>query len=142
MHMKKLSLLLTALLIAGCSEAAKPPRNADMEGAGARIVIGSGDSIPGHSQYVTLGQVRARCMKNREASYISAEDVIADGNLQRAAYRTYGSQVDAIVGANVLYVSHPTLVNPLFDAEGHLECEGTAIHFTGEPAGESTARSH
>jgi hypothetical protein len=128
--MKKLSLLLMAIVITACSEAAKPPRDAAMEGAGARIIIASRDSIPGDSQYVSLGKVRAHCMKNLpEASPITAADVIADGNLQRSAYRTYGSQVDAIVDTNISYVRDYTQLLPLFNYEGHLECEGTAIHF-------------
>lgn len=132
--MKNLSLLLVAIVITACSEAVA------MDAPTSKIVITSGDSIPGHSQFVILGKVRAQCMENSRSSHITAADVIADGALQRSAYRAYGSQVDAIVEANLLYVSHPTLVNPLFDAEGHFECEGTAIHFTGEPAGQSTAR--
>jgi hypothetical protein len=131
--MKTLSLLLMAIVITACSEAVA------MEAPTSRIVITSGDSIAGHSQFVILGKVRAHCMENPKDSDITAADVIADGNLQRSAYRAYGSQVDAIVQANVFYVSHRTLVNPLFDAEGHLECEGTAIHFTGEPVGQSTS---
>jgi len=133
--MKNLSLLLVAIVITACSEAVA------MDAPTSRIVITSGDSVPGHSQFIILGKVRAHCIENSSrASHVTAADVIADGALQRSAYRAYGSQVDAIVEANLLYVSHPTLVNPLFDAEGHFECEGTAIHFTGEPAGQSTAR--
>jgi hypothetical protein len=132
--MKTLSLLLVAIVITACSEAVA------MDACTSKIVITSGDSIPGHSQFVILGKVRAHCMDNSRSSHVTAADVIADGALQRSAYRAYGNQVDAIVEANLLYVSHPTLVNPLFDAEGHFECEGTAIHFTGEPAGQSTAQ--
>ena len=128
--MKTLSLLLIAIVMTACGEAVA------MEAPTSRIVITSGDSIPGHSQFVILGKVRAHCMENLKTSHVTAADVIADGNLQWAAYRAYGSQVDAIVEANVFYVRHPTLVNPLFDAEGHFECEGTAIHFNGEAAGQ------
>jgi hypothetical protein len=132
--MRNQSWLLVAIVITACSEAVA------MDAPTLRIVITSEDSIPGHSQFVILGKVRAPCMGNSRSSHVTAADVIADGALQRSAYRAYGSQVDAIVEANLLYVSHPTLVNPLFDAEGHFECEGTAIHFTGESPGQSTAR--
>lgn len=137
--MKKLSLLLTAVVITACSEAAKPPRDADTGGVSPRIIIGSGDSIPGHSRYVTLGKVRAHCMKNPEAGYITAADVIAGGELERSAYRTYGSQVDAIVQIDISYVTDYAQWSSLFDYEGHhFECEGTAIHFETGP----TVRSH
>jgi hypothetical protein len=139
--MKTLSLLLVAILITACSAAAQPANDTQMEGGAARIIIASGDSIPGHSQFVTLGKVRARCMQDPEAGNITAADVIADGNLQRSAYRTYGSQVDAIIETNMFYVTGKKRL-PLFDHEGHLECEGTAIHFQAEPAGGTAARSH
>ena len=129
-HMKTMSLLLVAIVITGCSEAAKPPRDAAMEAATARMSIASGDNVPGNPQYVTLGKVRAHCMENPQASYITATDIIADGDdLQQAAYRKYGSQVDAIVDANIFHVSNYKQRYPLFYDEGHFECEGTAVHF-------------
>jgi len=141
--MKTMSLLLVAMVITACSEAAKPPREAAMEAATARMFIASGDSVPGDPQYVTLGKVRAHCMENPEASYITATDIIADGDdLQQAAYRKYGSQVDAIVDANIFHVSNYKQRSPLFYDEGHFECGGTAVHFNGEQAQPIATRSH
>jgi hypothetical protein len=140
--MKKMSLLLVALIIASCSEAAKPSRDAAMEAATARMVIASGEKVPGNPQYVTLGKVRARCMENPQASYVTATDIIADGNdLQQAAFREYGSEVDAIVDANIFHVSNYEQRYPSFYDEGHFECEGTAIHFQGEQTARTAARS-
>jgi len=141
--MKTMSLLLVAMVITACSEAAKPPREAAMEAATARMFIASGDSVPGDPQYVTLGKVRAHCMENPEASYITATDIIADGDdLQQAAYRKYGSQVDAIVDANIFHVSNYKQRSPLFYDEGHFECEGIAVHFQGEQTARIAARSY
>ena len=133
--MKTVSLLLVAILITACSEAAKPPRDTAMEAASARVFVASGDNVSGNPLYVTLGKVRAHCMENPQASYITATDIIADGDdLQQAAYRKYGSQVDAIVDANIFHVGNYKQRYPLFYDEGHFECEGTAVHFKGEQA--------
>jgi hypothetical protein len=138
--MKKMSLLLVALIITACSEAAKPPRDAAMEAATARISIASGDNVPVNPQYVTLGQVRAHCMETPQA--VTAADIIADGDdLRQAAYRKYGSQVDAIVDANKYHVRNYQQIFPLFDYESYLECEGTAVHFTGEQGQPIATRS-
>ena len=61
---------------------------------------------------------------------------------KQAAYRTYGSQADAIVDADMFYVIDYAERFPLFDKEGHLECEGTAIHFQEENPARIAARSH
>jgi hypothetical protein len=141
--MKKMSLLLVAITIAGCSEAAKPPRDAAMDASTARMVIASGDNVPGSPQYVTLGKVRAHCMENPQASYVTATDIIGDSDdLQQAAYREYGSQVDAVVDANIFHVSNYKQAYPLLYDEGHFECEGNAVHFQGEQRARIVARSH
>ena len=138
-----MSLLLVAIVIMGCSEAAKPTRDAAMEAATARMVIASGDNVPGNLQYVTLGKVRSHCMENPQASYVTATDIIADGDdLQQAALREYGSQVDAVVDANIFHVSNYKQRYPLFYDEGHFECEGTAVHFQGQQTARIAARSH
>ena len=96
--MKTMSLLLMAIAITACSEAAKPPRDVAIGSATARMFIASGDNVPGDLQYVTLGKVRAHCMENPQASYITAIDIIADGDdIQLAAYREYGSEVERLL---------------------------------------------
>ena len=141
--MKTMSLLLMAIAITACSEAAKPPRDVAIGSATARMFIASGDNVPGDLQYVTLGKVRAHCMENPQASYITAIDIIADGDdIQLAAYREYGSQVDAIVDVDIFHVSNYKEHYPLSYDEGHFECEGTAVHFNGEQAQPIATRSH
>jgi hypothetical protein len=140
---KKLSLLVLGILITACAGAAKPAPQAATEASSTRMIITGADTVPGHSQYLTLGKVRAKCMENSAAGHLTAGDIIADANgLSQAAYRTYGSQVDAIVDADMFYVIDYGQRYPLFDKEGHLECQGTAIHFQEEHAARMTARSH
>jgi len=142
-QMKKLSILVLGILITGCAQAARPAHEAAMETSTARMVIASDGTVEGHSQYVTLGKVRTRCMEDPAASYVTATDIIADGNdLQRAAYQTYGNEVDAIVDANIFHVSNYAQRYPLFYDEGHFECEGTAVHFQDARVSRIAARSH
>ena len=139
--MKTMSLLLGAIVITGCSAAAKVPRDAAMDAVTARTVVASGENVSGSPQYATLGKVRAHCMENPEASYVTATDIIADGDdLQQAAYRKYGSQVDAIVDAYIFHVSNYKQPYPLLYDDGHFECEGTAVHFQGEQTARVAAR--
>ena len=139
--MKKLSLLVLGILITACAEAAKPAPHPATEASSRRMMITNADTVPGHSQFLTLGEVQAKCMENPAVGYLTANDVIADANgLKQAAYRTYRSQVDAIVDADIFYVIDYGQRYPLFDKEGHFECEGTAIHFQ-ENAVRITARS-
>ena len=129
--MKTISLLILGIFATACAESAQPAHYSATEASSTRVIITSADTVSGHSQYLTLGSVRAKCMENPAAGHISAADVIADANgLRQAAFRTYGSRVDAIVDADLSYVvdyGH----RYLFDQEGHLECQGTAIHFEG-----------
>jgi len=107
------------------------------------MIITSADTVPRHAQYLALGSVRAKCMENPAAGHLTAADIIADANgLKEAAYRPYGSQVDAIVDADVSYAIEPGEWHPLFDHQGHLECQGNAIHFQEENAVRITAGSH
>jgi len=143
MCVKKLSLLVLGLLIAACAETAKPVPHTATEASSPRMIITSADTVPRHAQYLALGSVRAKCMENPAAGHLTAADIIADANgLKEAAYRTYGSQVDAIVDADVSYAIEPGEWHPLFDHQGHLECRGTAIHFQEENAVRITAGSH
>ena len=69
----------------GCAEAAKPAHDAAMEASTARMIVASGDTVPGHSQYFTLGKVQAQCMESSVASYITVTDIIADGKRSPAS---------------------------------------------------------
>jgi len=141
--MKKLSLLVLGILITACAGAAKPAPQAATEASSTRMIITSADTVSGHSRYVTLGRVQGKCMENLAAGHLTAADIIADASgLKQAAYRTYGSQVDAIVDADVTYAIESGEWHPLFDHQGHLECEGTAIHFEEENVPGISARSH
>jgi len=141
--MKKLSLLVLGILIAACAQTAKPANDREIEASSARMIVTSADTVPGHSQYLALGGVQARCAENPATGHLTASDIIADANgLKQAAYRTYGSQVDAIVKADMSYVIDYGWRHPLFDKEGHLECQGTAVHFQEENAVRITPRSH
>lgn len=141
--MKKLSLLILGILITACAETAKPAHDPEIAASSARMTVTAADTVPGHSRYVTLGRVQAKCMENPAAGHLTAADIIGDANgLKQAAYRTYSSQVDAIVDADMSYVIDYGQRYPLFDKEGHLECEGTAVHFQDENAARITARSH
>jgi hypothetical protein len=134
-YMKKLSFLVLGILITACAETAKPAQQPAVETSSARMTVTGADTVPGHSRYVTLGRVQGKCMENPAAGHLTAADIIADANgLKQAAYRTYGSRVDAVVDADVSYAIEPGEWHPLFDHQGHLECEGTAIHFEEENA--------
>jgi hypothetical protein len=127
--MKKLTLLVLIILVAGCGEAVKTEnavreRDANMEAAAAKMVVTRDTDVPGHPHTVQLGKVRGHCLQNPEAN-----DIIPTGdNLRQAAYRKYGSQVDAIVDANIFHVNDD--YSPAAGGtQGHFECEGTAVHF-------------
>ena len=138
--MKTLSLFLSAIVLSACSQAAKPQMDAATQAAASRISIANGDNVPGHSQYVTLGRVHALCEENPNASYITIVDIARDtDDLQKAAYREYGSQVDAIVDPDVHYGRNKGPWNPYSHAD--FECEGTAAHFQQQLAGELPAQS-
>ena len=129
--MKKLSLLVLAILIAACGEAAKveqkvQARDDAMNAATAKMIVTRANSIAGHAQAVSLGKVRGNCMANPEAN-----DIIPRGdNLRQAAYRKYGAQVDGIVAANAFFINDDFTPEAQSSSAGHYECEGTAVHFT------------
>jgi len=126
--MKKLSILVLAVVVAGCGQAetAIRTRDAAMEAATAKMIVTRGKDIPAHPQYVELGKVRGNCMADPEAN-----DIIPTGdNLREAAYRKYGSQVDGIVDAVATHINDDyTPTAPQGSPAGHYECEGTAVHF-------------
>jgi hypothetical protein len=142
-NMKKLSFLVLGILITACAETAKPAQQPAVETSSARITVTGADTVSRHSRYVTLGRVQGKCMENPAAGHPTAADIIADASgLKQAAYRTYGSQVDAIVDADVTYAIESGEWHPLFDHQGRLECEDTAIHFEEENVPGISARSH
>lgn len=128
--MKKLALLVLAIMLAGCGEAVKTEsavrtRDAAMEAATAKMIVTRNTDVTGHPNTVQLGKVRGHCLQDPEAN-----DVIPAGdNLRQAAYRKYGSQVDGIVDANVFHVNDDYTPEVTGSAQGHFECEGIAVHF-------------
>ena len=129
--MKRLSWLALAIVLTACSEVAKTEnqlraRDAAMEAVTAKMIVTREDAVPGHSEYVMLGEVRGHCEDNPEA-----DDVVLGDDLEEAAYRKYGAQVDAILDASAFYNNDD--YSPEFEpgkAEGHFECQGTAVHFS------------
>jgi hypothetical protein len=141
--MKKLSLMLLAFVIAGCAETRDNglhAGNTAMHAATLRI-IASGDNDPGHSQQIILGKVHAACAESPNRAYVTARGIITNSDgLRQAAYREYGTQVDAIVDADASYVDDGYVTwTPLFSRSRHFEREGTAVHFqdSQQMAGES-----
>ena len=125
---KKISILVLAAVVAGCGQAetAIRTRDAKLEAATAKMIVTTGKDIPDHPHYVELGKVRGHCLQDPEAN-----DIIPTGdNLREAAYRKYGSQVDAIVDAVATHINDDySPVAPPGSSTGHYECEGTAVHF-------------
>jgi hypothetical protein len=128
--MKKLLLLILAISIAACGEAAKvenaaQARDAAMDAATAKMVVTRGATVSGHSQVVTLGKVQGRCGTDPEAN-----EVIPSGdNLRQAAFRKYGAQVDAIVSASSVQINNELIQDPGSTSASYTECSGTAVHF-------------
>ena len=129
--MKRLWLLGLAIMLMACGEAAKvehsvQARDDAMNAATAKMIVTTGTDIPGHSDYVKLGKAHGYCRQNPDS-----DDTIPNGdNLRQAAYRAYGSQADAIIGANSYFVNDDyTPVSQPGSAQGHFECEGIAVHF-------------
>jgi hypothetical protein len=130
--MKKLVLLVLAIVMVACGEAAKvenkvEARDAAMDAATAKMIVTRDSSVAGHPQSSTLGKVHGHCKADPEAN-----DIIAAGdNLRQAAYRKYGSQVDAIVDANAYHVNDDFSPEAASQGTvGHFECDGTAVHFS------------
>ncbi len=128
--MKKLLLLVAAIIMAGCGGAAKvenaaQARDAAMDAATTKMIVTRGDTIPGHAQVVALGPVQGRCTSNPEA-----DEIVPNGdNLRQAAYRKYGSQVDGIVNASAVQINNQMIVDPGSASASYMECSGTAVHF-------------
>jgi hypothetical protein len=124
--------LAMATMLMACGEVVEAhnaihARDAAMEAATAKMIVTEGDGVVGHSRYLALGKVHGHCLTSEQA-----DDIVASGdNLKQAAYRNYGSQVDAIVDAQPVHINDDyTPEAPPDTPVGHYECEGTAIHFT------------
>jgi len=120
--------------VAGCGQVAKDERtvkarDAAMNAGVAKMIVTRGTSVPNHPNYTTLGNVQGYCRDNPE----SDDRVPLGDNLREAAYRKYGDQVDAIVGAHGWFVPDATFTQPSAQPgdpqQGHFECAGTAVHF-------------
>ena len=130
--MKRLALLMLAISMIACGEAAKvesaaQARDAAMDAATAKMIVTRGDSLPGHAQVIALGKVQGRCGVNLEAN-----EVIPSGdNLRQAAYRKYGTQVDAIVNVSSVQIDNEIIKDPDSTSASYTECSGNAVHFSG-----------
>ena len=124
--------LAMATMLMACGEVvtahnAIHARDAAMEAATAKIIVTEGSDVTGHSRNRALGKVQGHCLTTAQA-----DDIIASGdNLKEAAYRKYGSQVNAIVNANAVHINDDyTPEAPPDSPVGHYDCEGTAVNFT------------
>jgi len=132
--MKRLMLIVVAALaIAGCSAVKKEgeaidARNEAEEAAVKRIVVVEGTNIPGHTKYTELGRVQGVCVR---APWYDDDTSIARIGFKHAAYDKYGDKVDAIIRVDSFFVAdNQSLgIGEPGNAAGHLNCQGTAVHF-------------
>ena len=135
--MKRLILIVVALVVMGCSAAKKEgaaidARNEAEEAAVKRIVVVEGDKVPGHPKYTELGHVQGVCVR---APWYDDDSSIQRIGFKHAAYDQYGDKVDAIIKVDSFFVADNQSygMSEPGNAAGHLNCQGTAVHF--EPAG-------
>ena len=131
--MKRLMLIVAAVVVVGCSAVAKEDasiksRNEAEEAAVKRIVVVEGDQIPGHAKYTELGRVQGVCVR---APWYDDDTSIARIGFKHAAYDKYGDKVDAIIRVDSFFVAdNQSLgIGEPGSAAGHLNCQGTAVHF-------------
>ncbi len=129
--MKKTLLIVLTILMAACGEAAKveksaQARDATMEAATQKMIVTRSTSVDGHPKVTDLGPVEGRCGNDP-----TGQDSFPQDNLREAAYRKYGSQVNAITNAYGWFVvgNSASMVEEPGSSEGHFECSGTAVHF-------------
>jgi hypothetical protein len=135
--MKRLILIVVAVVVVGCSAVEKEDnsiktRNEAEEAAVKRMVVVEGDKIPGHPKYTELGHVQGVCVR---APWYDDDSSIQRIGFKHAAYDQYGDKVDAIIKVDSFFVADNQsygMAEP-GNAAGHLNCQGTAVHF--EPAG-------
>jgi len=131
--MKRLILIVAAVVVAGCSAVAKEDasiktRNEAEEAAVKRIVVVEGTQIPGHAKYTELGRVQGVCVR---APWYDDDTSIQRIGFKHAAYDKYGDKVDAIIKVDSFFVADNQsygMAEP-GNAAGHLNCQGTAVHF-------------
>lgn len=135
--MSRIAILAAAIALAGCAHvrnraAAIDSRNAAMSEAVRRIIVVSGATVPGHARYAQLGTVQGYCERTPNGD----QQLIHGDNLRQAAYRRYGSRVDAIVNTEAWFVIGAATSAEMEpgNSEGHFECAGTAVSFAHEPA--------
>ena len=131
--MKRLMLIVAAVVVVGCSAVAKEDasiksRNEAEEAAVKRIVVVEGDQIPGHAKYTELGRVQGVCVR---APWYDDDSSIQRIGFKHAAYDKYGDKVDAIIRVDSFFVAdNQSLgIGEPGNAAGHLNCQGTAVHF-------------
>jgi hypothetical protein len=131
--MKRLIVIIAALMVAGCSavekeDASIKTRNDAEEAAVKRIVVVEGDNIPGHTKFTELGRVQGVCVR---APWYDDDSSIARIGFKHAAYDKYGDKVDAIIRVDSFFVAdNQSLgIGEPGNAAGHLNCQGTAVHF-------------
>jgi Ni/Co efflux regulator RcnB len=132
--MKRLMLIVVAALaVAGCSAVAKEDasiknRNEAEEAAVKKIVVVEGDKIPNHPKYTELGHVQGVCVR---APWYDDDTSIARIGFKHAAYDQYGDKVDAIIRVDSFFVTDNQSygIQEPGTASGHLNCQGTAVHF-------------
>lgn len=96
-----------------------------MDAATAKMIVTRDATVPGHSQIVALGKVQGRCTANPEAN----EAIPSGDNLRQAAFRKYGTQVNAIVNASSVQMNNELIKDPDSTSGSYSECSGTAVHF-------------
>ena len=124
---------LVALAVAGCSLFSKEDnsiktRNDAEEAAVKRIVVVEGDQVPGHPKYTELGRVQGVCVR---APWYDDDTSIQRIGFKHAAYDKYGDKVDAIIRVDSFFVTDEQSygIQEPGSAAGHLNCQGTAVHF-------------
>jgi hypothetical protein len=122
-----------ASAVAGCSLFSKEDnstkaRNDAEEAAVKRIVVVEGDQVPGHPKYTELGRVQGVCVR---APWFDDDTSIQRIGFKHAAYDRYGDKVDAIIRVDSFFVTDEQSygIQEPGSAAGHLNCQGTAVHF-------------
>jgi hypothetical protein len=134
----KLSVIgLLTLMMAGCvwvqQEAAQIRRRTAEEDAAIRkIRVFVSDRVPGGREYTKLGRVQGYCVADTPLYDTTA----SGGSLKEAAYKKYGTQVDAIVNVQSWYVPTSdtgTYADDPIDWAGYFECAGDAVTYKKSP---------
>lgn len=126
--MRVVLFVVAIVALAGCSSLKQDVTQLQQEqdslsAAIKKIKVVSGPNVKGHPQYVTLGRTQGYCF-NRPNS--TGGQVIHGDGLKAAAYRKYGSQVDAIVNTSVWFVPDDSYAGyEPYTENGYFEC---AVH--------------